>query len=130
MPIKNPGAVLELLAIASEHDHCEAFWWRCDAPRYDPVTFLVNCNDFFYPGADAEEIAEEDIPEFRRAFEECAALDAADKDHFTILYAPELFVARKRKMRPWQRKLEKCPDKLKALFDNPGWEQYPNWGKR
>lgn len=110
--------ILEVLRICAEHECCESVWWRTDE-GYAPVTFIVNCNDFFSPSADAELITPENLPEFRKAFEDCAAVDAANpgKSEFCVTRAELLFVARVRKAFPWRRKYDKLPETMKPLFD-------------
>lgn len=51
--------VLELGSMFSDYgDLWESICWRMDAKgEYAPITFFVNCNDFFAPAADGETIA-------------------------------------------------------------------------
>ena len=118
MPLHNFESVLELLRIVGEHNFCDAVWWRCDG-IYAPVTFLVNCNDFFYPAADCEEVTEENIPVLRQAFEDCAALDKANPTphEYAVFRAELLFVARVRGIRPRDDRYARLPATLKLLFD-------------
>jgi hypothetical protein len=98
----------------------DVIWWRCDG-EYAPVTFLVNCNDFFYCAADCEEVTEENLPIFKEIFEQCSAIDSADtrpitERHYASTYAPLLFTARIRKMFPMDYEYNRLSEELKILF--------------
>jgi hypothetical protein len=63
---------------------------------------------FWWGTADCEWITVEDLPELQRAYDDLEAVDNDPEDkQFFSCYAPELWVARKRGMRPqtpwWQR---------------------------
>lgn len=87
-------------------------WWRTDE-EYAPFTLFVKCSDTFGNGADLEPLTPENIAEMERAVADCAV------DPVGSAYAPELFCARMRKMRPMRAAYPREP-KLAALFDACG----------
>jgi hypothetical protein len=81
---------------------------------------MVGCNDmFWWATADGEPVTSEDVPELQRAWD-----DLWD-EHCNEVYAPWLWIARKRGMRPqrpwWDR--ERIPEKVKDLFCAAGPER-------
>jgi hypothetical protein len=90
------------------------------------IKFYLLCNDMFWWGtADCEWIEIEDIPDLQKAYDD---LKAADLDDVCMwCYAPELWISRKRGMRPqrpwWNR--EKIPQPVKDLFCAAGPERDP-----
>lgn len=78
-------------------------WWRTDG-KYAPFTVFVNCNDeFYWASADCEEITPENIEEMERAVADCIATTRRKEpwgERGCSVYAPMLFCARVRKMRP------------------------------
>jgi hypothetical protein len=101
------------------HEAYDAIWWRT-GPIYGggeyarPATFLVNCNDFFYAAADAEEITPENVEELDKAFRDCKAAAGFEG----LDYAPLLFCARVRRMGNWRGKpYPEDNAALQALFD-------------
>ena len=83
------------------------------------IWVAVNCNDFFGPGSDAEDISLEDISLFNECIKDCNANDyvGAGWEHL-------LFVARKRRRRPWKRKYERIPKEIHHLFDECSSQEY------
>lgn len=112
--------VMDVLRLAAEYDMCGDLWWRCDG-EYAPVTFFVNCNDCFYWAcSDCEQLTPENLPILVQAFKDA---EAADEKRGTI-YAPELFVARVRGMRPQGASYKECyPETMWPLFDACGPER-------
>jgi hypothetical protein len=109
----------------ADHDLDEELRWtthRSPLVTYEgedsgEIKFYVLCNDMFWWGtADCEWITTEDIPDLQRAYDD---LKAADLDDICMwCYAPELWISRKRGMRPqrpwWDR--ERIPGPAKELF--------------
>ena len=107
--------VEKLLRWFADTETRESLYWNFKA---DKLEFYILCNDMFWWGtADAEDVTAADVPELQRAYDD---LDKFATD-FT-LYAPELWVARKRGMRPqtpwWDR--ERFPESVKQLFLDAG----------
>lgn len=104
--------VLNLFAF----DMPEPLWWRTD-DQYAPVTFFVGCNDEFYSAtADCETITPDNIDVLEQAFKDTEDIGGrAGK-----IYAPLLFAARVRKMRPAKWAYEKAPAELARLLDECG----------
>lgn len=93
----------------------DSLWWRTDG-KFAPVTFFVKCSDeFHYACADLEPLTLENIEVMEQAVTDCAA---ADPEVGTV-FAPMLFCARVRKMRPLR---SEYPDHVAtaALFDACG----------
>lgn len=110
--------MLRFFQITAKYDDTD-FWWRTDG-SYAPVTILVNCNDFFGPGADAERIprTQEALDALEQAYADCAAVKEpihGRPDLFTTqaIYGSLLWAARHRNEGPWARKFPEC---LKHLF--------------
>lgn len=95
-----------------DNELCSDLWWRPGAGGF--LEIFVRCNDmFWWATADAEEVTVADLPSLQQAYadlEKCGNCNEA--------YAPQLWVARKRGMRPqtpwWSR--EKFEDVVQALF--------------
>jgi hypothetical protein len=103
-----------------------AVWWRTDEPQYDPLTFLVNCNDLFYWGcADAEVITEENIAGLEQAVADMKAVGAKDdKGRDEDWYdAHLLWVCRVRGMRPQGAYYKHLTQAFWPLFDACGPER-------
>lgn len=104
--------VAEILSLFEDgHNGLE---WETEGGRL--VSFYVGCNDIFLWGcADGEEIEPEDIPDLRTAMS-----DADGNDWW-----PELWIARKREMRPQGAVLNgmKAPRKVTELFLTAGPER-------
>lgn len=85
----------------------DSIWWRTDG-EYAPVTFLVNCNDEFYWGcADCEEVTPRNIGILEQSIADCKEATKGKSfgagtcsERGSTVYAPMLFCARVRKMRP------------------------------
>jgi len=95
----------------SETECIESLYWNTVPGA---ILFWVQCNDMFWWGtADAEDVGRADIKDLQEAYQDLQKVD----DNFTC-YAPELWVARKRGMRPqtpwWDR--ERFPQEIKDLF--------------
>ncbi|SRR6266567_328282 len=104
--------VLRLFSL-DETDCYSSLFWRCEEPG--SVEFFVNVNDiFWWATADLEQIMPEDMPVLRQTIADIKEIDPHDK--YTGF---ELWVARKRKMRPQQPAYPK-DERLRALFDACG----------
>jgi hypothetical protein len=96
------------------HDLSENVTWRVD--ESGAPTFEVNCNDLFWWGtADAEEVERADVDALERAFADARAADPEG-----VHWAAELWVARKRGLRPQGAAYAHVPTALHALFDAAG----------
>jgi hypothetical protein len=107
--------ILEVLSLFSldETDCYGELFWRCENPN--TVEFFANVNDvFWWATADTEPITPEDLPAMRLAI-----ADVRDIDIYTWT---ELWVARKRKMRP-QRPAYPKDKRLREMFDACGPER-------
>jgi len=102
-----------VLTLFAAHDCHESVWWRVDDGE---ISFYVLCSDVFVWGlADLEQVNPVDLPGLEQAFADArAALDHA------VDWAPELWVARKRGMRPQGAWYEHVPSELWPLFDACG----------
>ncbi len=98
--------MLRFFQITAKYDDTD-FWWRVDG-EYAPITIIVNCNDFFGPGSDAECIpkTKEALDAFEQAYADCKVAGLS-------YYGSLLWAARHRNEGPWARKLPEC---LKHLF--------------
>lgn len=93
-------------------------WWRTDAPDYDPITLLVNCNDFFVWGSsDAEEITPENVEVLEQAVKDVEAITGNTRQ------ADLLFCARINKLRPQGAYYKYIKEELWPLFDACGPER-------
>jgi hypothetical protein len=102
--------VLRATYRAQIHD---ALSWIVDGEN---VAFCINCNDVFeWATADVEELTPENIDVFEQACADCWEIDEE-------IYAPYLFCARVRKMRPQGAAYPKGDEhkKLRALLDAAG----------
>jgi hypothetical protein len=103
-----------ILSFIFGYDLHDDVGWRCDS---DSITFWFNCNDLmFWGSSDCEEFGINDLPEIKRALDDC---EAALKYHGH--YGVSLFVCRKRGERPQGA----CypPKELWPLFDACGPER-------
>ena len=82
----------------------------------DQIKFSVICNDWFYGGADAEEITPENIDLLERSMS-----DATAAGHWE--YGLELFCARARGMRPQEAFYQGLNDQMIALLNDCGPEK-------
>lgn len=111
----------------------EQICWRVDG-EFAPATFFVNCNDFFGPGSDGEEITPENVGMLREAIGDIREVQGFprgelprdvvmdfykefDKWYEAGRLGALLFCARVRGRRPWERKIERLSAPVKALFD-------------
>ena len=79
-----------------EFDNCDSIFWRTDG-NFAPITFLAIVNDTFATScADCEEITPENIGIFEQSFQDCRAAAGTMGE----VWAPALFAARVRKIRP------------------------------
>ncbi len=87
---------------------------------YSPITFFINCNDlFFWACSDCEEIeSDAEVADIRLAYDDCSKLH-----EYGNIYAPLLWVARKRKMRPQDPYYTEFPKELHGLFNDCGPER-------
>lgn len=109
--------VLDVTAFDSTDD----IWWRTDN-EYAPVTFWVTVNDCFYwASADLEKITPENVGELEKAYADCRAA-MGGVGGIGEIYAPMLFAARMRKMRP-QGAAYPQEKELWPLFDAAGPER-------
>jgi hypothetical protein len=94
----------------------DSIWWRTDG-EYAPVTFLVRCSDeFYWRTADCEALTPENVAAFEQAIVDCKVADSPGGE----AYAPMLFCARVRKMRPMRGQMPTNPPALAAL-NVPPW---------
>ena len=98
--------VIELLRRVGECDADAHFSWTCWSPEFLPISFFLNCNDFFEYAADGEEVNMENLP----------ALEQAMRDNPE--YGHLLFVARVRKQLPLPRVLERLKPEVRTLFES------------
>lgn len=106
--------IVDVLDTFAKHDDCDEVWWRCDG-EYAPVTFFINCNDFFWWGTgDSERLTPENIAVLKQAYVDCIA--AGDKRG---AWAGLLFCARVRQLRP-QGCCYPKEKAIAALFDACG----------
>lgn len=111
--------VLQLLAKFAEQD---ALYWLCDG-SHAPITFFVNCSDKFWWGcADSERVVPENLAHLELALSDIAAIDET-----ATRWAPMLFCARLRAMRPQGTAYPKN-SKLWTLFDACGPVREPRLG--
>ena len=99
MRIHNDNAfILRVLGLTSyaSGDMPESLMYRTDG-EYAPITFFINCSDeFFWGGADCEELTPENIHILEEALEDCRRVNRV----LASCYAASLFCCRVRKMRP------------------------------
>jgi len=106
--------ILPIMQAIAEGQACEDIWWRTDG-EYAPVTFLVNCNDFFAWGcSDCEELTVEHLHVFVKA---CA-------DDRT--WGPQLYCARVRGERPQGACYRGMPKRVAEMFNACGPEREIN----
>lgn len=116
-----------VLRATSSIDYTDCVNWRTDG-CFAPVSFFVNCSDSFYTSsADSEDLTPSNIDEFERACADCLDIYTANRESFATFYAPLLFCARVRKMRPLSSSYPKdqyrdVPE-LTELFDACGPER-------
>mgnify|MGYP006280617621 CR=1 FL=1 len=81
------------------------------------ITISIMCNDLFWWGtADAEKVTTEDIPLLKQCYADL------NQEHlgWAALNTPELYVARKRKMRPQGAYYKYFPKEIWPLFNACG----------
>ena len=97
-------------------DYTESLWWRgSDENAVDgELQFYVTCNDFFWWGtADCERITQDDLDALEQAFDDAGAVGCRED-------GPELWVARKRGMKPQGAAYKYIPEAMRPLFDACG----------
>lgn len=103
--------VVAVLRVFDEADHHDELWWRVKDGR---VKFFVRCNDLFWWGtADAEEITPDNLPLLESTLREAAGTG-------WWLWAPSVFVARQRCMRPQGACYQHFPTVVGEVFDSCG----------
>lgn len=117
MPDFDPAFVQRVLDMFQ--DSPDDLWWARDgkSTKSGRMRFYVKCNDtFYYACTDFEEITPDNIDLLEQTFAECVALG-----NHADCYAPTLFVARVRKMKPLPEVLayQSCQP-LVALFNAVG----------
>lgn len=101
-----------ILFFFSRYDCHDQLWWKVSPTGSEQFLFFANCSDTFgLACADSEEITFENLDVLRAAFIDIAAISA---EHW---YAPLLFVARVRKLRPHAAFMKDVPGDLKQLFE-------------
>ena len=114
------GYVLRVLQVYS-FDSPDGLWWRMDG-EYAPITFFVNCNDFFWWGtADSEQITLDNLQILEQSREDAKSF--ADNGQ---LWGDLLFCARVRGQRPQGAYYASIPVELWPLFDACGPERPTN----
>lgn len=87
--------VLRAIDKCDSHD---SLTWNTHG-QYAPVTFFINCSDtFYYASADAEEVTIANIHVLEQSVNDCVKHSI-----YAGFYAPMLFCARVRNMRPIRR---------------------------
>lgn len=104
-----PDQAVQVLRLWEQADLYEDIHWHVDPDG--SVRLYANCSDLFYwATADAEEIVPGDLPLLIGTLNDLKTVDA------TYLL-PELFSARKRKLRPQKPCYEHFSEAVAALFD-------------
>lgn len=111
----------ELLQTTQTADINSELLWHTDGRR---IQVWANVSDVFaWGGSDAEEITPENLPILMQA-----VADLTSIHRFDAIYAPELFAARLRGMRPQGAAYPKERAATQALFDACGPERDPGLG--
>jgi hypothetical protein len=105
-PQLTDAQALELLKMLAEYDYSTDLLWRVDD---GVLSCFVNCNDFFDPGGDAEVVGPDDFPLLKLCLQD------------DPVYGDLLFAARKRRMKPWDRKMPEGEAVRKRFEDAPNW---------
>lgn len=115
------GFLHELLQATSGADINSELLWHSDGKR---IQVWANVSDVFaWGGADAEEITRENLPVLLQAIADLRAIKPFDQ-----IYAPELFAARVRGIRPQGAAYPKERAATQALFDACGPVREPGFG--
>ena len=106
---------INLLKLAAKYDIKDTFLWN------EELEFSIICSDsFYYATADAEDIcSQEDVDLLEQCIKDCLELDR----RLGEVYAPILYVAKKRKMRPLLDIYYHIPVGICDLFDACGPER-------
>jgi hypothetical protein len=121
----NHEFVFQVMRYMAEEELYEDIQWT------ESLKFYVNCSDVFFWGcADAEDLTEDNFQLFVDTYNECIeALKDSEKNEYAYLnWAPVLFCARSRKMRPQGAFYENMPEELIPLFNECGEEREVNFG--
>lgn len=132
MNAQDPEFILRVLRAFAACDSTDSLRWRlhesspffvAPADLGAPIFFWVLCSDeFFLACADAEDVTPENIHVMEQAVIDCLALKETEPQ--ARFWAPTLFVARVRKMRPLARSYGfKNMSKLAELLDACGPER-------
>jgi len=115
--MKDLDFILRVLGTMADADCERELSWRTDG-EFAPITFWINCNDFFWWGcADGQDLGDwESLDVLDKAIADCRALD---EEH----WGPLLFCARDRGMRPQGAYYKLIPEKLWPLFHACGPER-------
>lgn len=110
--LSDVGYAYRVLA-AFAFEGTDGVWWRTDGV-HAPVTFFAQCSDLFEWGtADLERIDPADLPLLEQSVVDAKAAGGE-------LWKGELFVARKRGMRPQGACYKNIPEALWPLFNACG----------
>lgn len=98
---------LSLLKLMSKYDHTDTLLWN------EELEFFILCNDLFFWGtADGEEVESQDDVDL---LAECMLIDDC--------YGPDIYAARKRKMRPQKPYYKGAPRHVVEEFNKCGPER-------
>ena len=113
---ENAKFLFEILKAISEYQVFDSvFYHNYMGNSGGFLNFLVNCNDYFDSGADAEEITKENLPLFCQS---CQDIKNLNLDETYNYLGPLLFCARLRKAGHWRykNKYQNMPE-VRRLFD-------------
>lgn len=108
----------EVLAVWKALDACECGLDDFFASTRDgEVRVVLNCNDFFaWACSDCEPLEVADVPAYVQAHADCNAA----KEYTGVSHGSNLWVCRKRGMRPQGACYKSIPKELRPLFDAAG----------
>jgi hypothetical protein len=85
-----------------------------------PIRFYILCNDVFWWGtADCEWVTAADLPDLQATYDDLVMMDGCE------MYTPELWIARKRMMRPQRPWWQDLTERVQSLFLAAGPERDP-----
>lgn len=99
--------VHDLLNTIFYNDAHEDLFWSCTG-EYAPITFFINCSDVFWWTTEGitEEVNEDTLPLLKQSYKDGGGI-----------YGGDLYVARRRMLRPQRPYLDRIEDeKIKAHF--------------
>lgn len=116
--------IKELLSYIAEEDLYNAIEWTSE------LKFFVNCNDmFWWACSDLEVITPENFETFKQSFNDTVtALEHGSNKYSYFEWAPMLFCARVRGMRPQGAVYKNMPIELYDLFNKCGPEREVDFG--